>query len=375
MKKLFFILLIIGVLVMLRPINSIIKDSIGSIIHRGNVVTGEVAKDNGDGSYDVYIAGEAKAYPKVFTLARNPDLAVGDKVRILYKNGCKELPIILPPVKPTAPISNCIYVSLKSGSTGYIYQYGLNGNLIDTWNIGSEIVNDNYNSLAVDINYNVYTVEENKNQIMKRNSNGILLLTKNETNTIYSIAVGPDGYIYTLDYNSGVDVHISKRNLSDLVVVDSMIIDADGHDVFHGLAIDSSGYIYFVRDDTDTYDEWYERWEWGGGTYLRRLKTEKYVYAKLAVIGIKRMVNCQGLGYDRGVYYVYNVISEDFIELEDLYKPINVGNDVSHFYIMGYKEDDSIVIGKYDSYLNKVWTVSIPNSSNYKCIAINTYPF
>ena len=66
------------------------------------MVNGEVATDNGNGSYDVYIAGEVKAYPKVYTLARNPDLVVGDKVRILYKNGCKELPIIWPPVKPTA---------------------------------------------------------------------------------------------------------------------------------------------------------------------------------------------------------------------------------------------------------------------------------
>lgn len=87
---------------MLRPINAIIRDNVGNIIHRGFVVTGEVAIDNGDGSYDVYIAGEAKAYPNIFTLARNPDLSIGDTVRILYKNGCKELPIILPPVKPTA---------------------------------------------------------------------------------------------------------------------------------------------------------------------------------------------------------------------------------------------------------------------------------
>lgn len=87
---------------MLRPVNSIIRDNVGNIIHRGFVVTGEVAVDNGDGSYDVFIAEESKAYPKVFTLARNPDLAIGNKVRILYKKGCKELPIILPPVKPTA---------------------------------------------------------------------------------------------------------------------------------------------------------------------------------------------------------------------------------------------------------------------------------
>lgn len=106
---------------MLRPINEIIRDNVGNIIHRGFVVTGEVAKDNGDGSYDVYIAEEGKAYPKVFTLARDPDLAVGDKVRILYKNGCKELPIILPPVKPTAPIL-CEYY-LAEGATIFTSAY------------------------------------------------------------------------------------------------------------------------------------------------------------------------------------------------------------------------------------------------------------
>lgn len=100
-KYLFILLIIIGVLVMLKPINSIIKDSIGNIIYRGNIVTGIVAVDNGDGSYDVFISESDRAYPKIFTLSANPDLAVGDKVRILYKNGCKELPIILPPVAAT----------------------------------------------------------------------------------------------------------------------------------------------------------------------------------------------------------------------------------------------------------------------------------
>ena len=83
---------------MLKPINSIIKDSIRNIVFWGNVVTGTVATDNGDGSYDVFISESDRAYPKIFTLSANPDLAVGDKVRILYMNGCKELPIILPPV-------------------------------------------------------------------------------------------------------------------------------------------------------------------------------------------------------------------------------------------------------------------------------------
>ena len=87
---------------MLRPINEIIRNNVGNIIHRLSMVTGEVAADNGNGSYDVFIAGDPKAYPNIFTLARDPDIAVGDTVRILYKNGDKNNPIIWPPEKPTA---------------------------------------------------------------------------------------------------------------------------------------------------------------------------------------------------------------------------------------------------------------------------------
>lgn len=106
---------------MLKPINSIIKDSIGNIMFRGNVVTGTIAVDNGDGSYDVFISESDVAYPKIFTLSANPNLAVGDKVRILYMNGCKELPIILPPVS-VAKID--IGSEVIERLTGNYLQYG-----------------------------------------------------------------------------------------------------------------------------------------------------------------------------------------------------------------------------------------------------------
>ncbi len=119
---------------MLRPVNAIIRDNVGNIIHRGFVVTGEVTKDNGDGSYDVFIAGEAKAYPKIFTLARNPDLAVGDKVRILYKNGCKELPIILPPVKKIVIWSKMYLIDEFSDA---VHQYSIKG-----WDLSTVVYDD-----------------------------------------------------------------------------------------------------------------------------------------------------------------------------------------------------------------------------------------
>ena len=130
---------------MLRPINAIIRDNVGNIIHRGFVVAGEVAVDNGDGSYDVYIAGEAKAYPKIFTLARNPDLTVGDTVRILYKNGCKELPIILPPVKPTAigDLIICDYETSKIWRCSRITATIIDTLTIPTYPCGATVANGN----------------------------------------------------------------------------------------------------------------------------------------------------------------------------------------------------------------------------------------
>jgi len=107
---------------MLKPISAIIKDSIGNIIYRGNVVTGTVAVVRGDGSYDVFISESDRAYPKIFTLSANPNLEVGDKVRILYKNGCKELPIILPPTI-SAPSIQLFEYYLADGATFFSYFY------------------------------------------------------------------------------------------------------------------------------------------------------------------------------------------------------------------------------------------------------------
>ena len=118
---------------MLRPINEIIRNNVGNIIHRLSMVTGEVAADNGDGSYDVFIAGDPKAYPKIFTLARDPDIAVGDTVRILYKNGDKNNPIIWPPEKPTTIIGDLIICDYE---TSKIWRCkGISNEVIDTLTI------------------------------------------------------------------------------------------------------------------------------------------------------------------------------------------------------------------------------------------------
>jgi len=71
------------------------QNLLGNIKYRNNVVTGVVAVDNGNYTYDVYISSSEEAYPNVPTTMREPDFAVGDAVEILIEYGNKEMPIII----------------------------------------------------------------------------------------------------------------------------------------------------------------------------------------------------------------------------------------------------------------------------------------
>jgi len=80
----------------MQRIANIIRDRmIGTIKYKNNIVTGEVATVNNNGTYDVYISGCDIAYPNIPTTLTEPDFAVGDAVEILVEYGNKEMPIII----------------------------------------------------------------------------------------------------------------------------------------------------------------------------------------------------------------------------------------------------------------------------------------
>ena len=101
MKKVLILLFIIGGLFMLRPVDSFMKNTVGNIIYRRNLATGIIKVVNNNKSFDVEIANSGKTQTRIFTLSPDPDLAVDDKVRILY-NGPDD-PIILAPTKLAVP--------------------------------------------------------------------------------------------------------------------------------------------------------------------------------------------------------------------------------------------------------------------------------
>ena len=101
-----------------------------------------------------------------------------------------------------------IYASFTDNNHGYIAKISLKGNLIDIWDIGVDqngVVQPYYNGLAVDNNDNVYyTTLGTKKNIIKRDKNGNILLTKvvPSVTAVYSIAIGLDSVQLTR-YNAG----------------------------------------------------------------------------------------------------------------------------------------------------------------------------
>jgi len=131
MKKLLFIVLIIGGLIMLKPINVYVKNAVSNIVYRKNLVTGIITADHGNKSYDVEIGESGKSIKKIFTLSPDPDLAVGDKARIFYRGGCKEDPILMAPTKPTLIVSGDLIICCFE--TDNIWRCkGISNEVIDT---------------------------------------------------------------------------------------------------------------------------------------------------------------------------------------------------------------------------------------------------
>ena len=265
MKKILFIILI-GVLIMLKPINAIIKDSLGNIIHRGSVVTGVITVDRGDGSYDVLISEAEEAYPHIFTLSDTPDLAVGDKVRILCEDGCKERLIILPPI--TAAVTTIRRYALIIASPNELKVFDMDSVALYTLTTGGWAYSGC--DITMDSNGNSYT-ETNWDTLKKYDSDGNLLVTlgiENPSNWFVSMNIGPDGYLYTLEGRNEFFT-VAKRNTTDLTIVEDIVISDDIWDRYTGgICFDSSGNFYVYKDD----DEIVEKYS-STGTLLAQLDT------------------------------------------------------------------------------------------------------
>ncbi len=444
-------------------------DTINHIKYKNNVVTGVIATDNGNGTYDVYIAGADVAYPNVPTTMPEPDFSIDDPVEIAIEYGNKEMPILIGHAKKivqefvedvinvlvstldaysiaatscyfegrvgdiegyenvirrgfyygtstgygsdiystgsfaagsyneqvtglvkettyhfqayvhdadndvhtgddkpmtTSALTHKVYTVCDNGSgTYYIKSYTDAGVLLDTWTI--EATENIGNAICVDVNENVYTITGNQHSIKKRNSAGTLTLTKTETNWLYNIAVAPNGYIYTEEVNASGNPIVCKRNVSDLVVVDTMILTV-GKD-YYGLTIDSDGIFYLVNN----IDQQYESWNWDTGIVASW--AGEYTFASLATLGAN-LANVDWLAHAILTPKDLSGGETDY-ELTDINYPGALGTFGIYYLASGYDDDSKVSIGKYDSGFTKVWVTQIPDSGSYGYGSIAAYPF
>lgn len=261
--------------------------------------------------------------------------------------------------------NNNVYVVYDDGAGNYyIKSYDSDGVLLDTWSI--EATENIGNALCVDIDGNVYTVTSDQHSIKKRDSSGTVTLTKTETNYIYGIAVGPDGYIYTLESDSGQNSdYISKRNASDLVSVDTLVLDATGWDTYYGLTIDSDGYFYTVNAS----DKKYEIWDWTSG--LMSSSSGEYTFASLATVG-DNIANVDWLAHTILIPKDWSGGETDY-NLANLDTPAALGYTYGDYYLVSGYHSGNVTIGKYDGSFSEVWVVKVVDNGNYG--SIGSYPF
>ena len=262
------------------------------------------------------------------------------------------------------PVIYMLYKNDVSGIT-YINSYNSGGTLVDTWTIeSSEQIG---NAMAVDVNGNVYTISSNQHDIRKRDSNGNIVLHKVEnTNYIYNIVAGSDGYIYTQEYD-GSNMKLSKRNVSDLVSVGTKTL---GGGIYYGMTIDSDGDLYLMNDT----DSNYERWDFTDGL-VSSVTALHTTYNSLGTIGTK-LADIDWGGGGHALTRLKDLSGgETDVDLTDITRPGSTGNNATHFLFTGYDEDSMLVLGKYTTSLAKVWAIIVPDSASYGHGSIAAYPF
>jgi len=267
--------------------------------------------------------------------------------------------------------TNKIYAAWEDLSNDvWLLQYGTTGNLLNTWEI--ELTENIGNPIAVDVNDNIYTITGDQHSIKKRSSTGGLTLTKTETNWIYNIAAGPDGYIYTQQFNTGItNGYISKRNASDLVSVGTRSVGSIN--TYSGMTIDSDGKIYMVNQSTP---KQYETWDFIAGLEANSTGSIEYSFASLATVG-PDLANIDWLAHAILLPKDYSDggVGTDY-ELGTLDRPMNLGTMGSNYLAIGYTAGSAeILIGKYNSSLGTVWETIVAESGWTSTVAIAAYPF
>lgn len=349
---------------MLKPVDSFVKSAIGNIIYRKNLTTGVVKVINNNQSYDVEIGESGKTRKKIFTLSPRPDLAVGDKVRVLHKGGNREDMILLAPTKPSVVEKLIAVIVEQHSNNDYLRFYDLNGNLQNSYLLGSSIVYFETDCMAMDSNNNVYYIK-NSNYLTKIDSGGNELLSVAIAGT-ESVAIGIDGNIYTREQ----DRKVHKRNINTFASQGYITLTVGKS--YYGLVLDSDGNIYTVNSTDDVI----EKWSPAGSKIASHAITEG-VSSSLGLAGdyIVRVTGA-GLGYARKIHKGLGSNEIDF-NLDKIEYYHAAGSLSGNYLFTGeYYTDSNLYLEKYSTDDSLEWGI-VADDSQYSPddSLVAAYPF
>jgi len=354
-KLLILILMCVGVLVLLTPIGKFKGEAFGNIMYRKNLVTGIITADNGDKSYAVEIEESGKSIKKIFTLSPDPDLAVGDKARVLYRDGNKEDRILLAPTKPSIPIPPVIRrYALIIAYPNELKVFDMEGAALYLLTTGGW----SYAGCAItmDADGNSYA-ETNWNTLRKWDSSGNLLVTHSREHyqtTFESLNIGPDGYLYTLEGRAS-GYAITKRSTMDLTVIEDVVTLTGNYG--GGICLDSNGNFYVYNWTADEIQKW------------------SSAGVKLASIDPGNMSEYAGCGVCGDyVYFVKDTNEVYYLPLDLSTRTIwNLPSSIAyaltiadgHIILSGWDDEGEGATSKYDSGRNLIWTERLAGDAAY----------
>jgi hypothetical protein len=372
------------------------QNVIDQIKYRGTILTGEITKDNDDGTYDVKISQADDPYPNVETAFYDEIFSVGEIVVVTFEDGNKERPRIWGHAKKIAQepkivevdysgevvpaVIDYIFVVYKSDSDYCLNRYCYDGVLDSELGILSELTEDVVR-MCVDSNQNIYILHQVEQSyplpflhtIYKYDKNGNHLLTKSLSENEMVAYISPGGYLYTLIWNTD---YVTKRNLSDLELVSTHTI-ISGHK-YRYLTFDSSGYLY-------TYDENYVggkaflKWELGVGevTHYTKILTGLSAWSTWAVEGDYLAGHEINRNYEIA-FTMPKSLSSDLTNwtLDGIKYSYDVAGIPNHFIFLGKSADNKLVLEKYNTSRTRQWSIEIASYTlTHTACAVAVYPF
>ncbi|PKP59124.1 hypothetical protein CVT91_07255 [Candidatus Atribacteria bacterium HGW-Atribacteria-1] len=296
---------------------------------------------------------------------KSKDIVGKAKIKAIASDGISDIESYL--YIPVVANKNLeIFLLYRNGSNNFLnYYYPADGSQKGSWSSG----NITYGKFCVDSNNNLYIIKGN--YIEKKSSREAIILTSKaiETN-IYTINIGPNGYIY-FTQNTGTDGSpkycIKKLNPNTLEIEDILNL-IDGK-LYYGFAIDSVENIYIHNYD----DKKIEKWNFKDGfTGLSLNLGYNYEFSELAIAGdfiggIEKNVNAFKI-------LKTSAETETQFTLNDIPNLKYISSIGGDFLFSGLDTINQIVFGRYDTGGTNKWFKVISDTVYSDCI-IGAYPF